>query len=77
MSKVHNGFDVTISCERPAFFVVLDAGDIKGRFEDNMFSLNGTKTIRFECHEEGVSEKKFSETLGIYDLYSSSKEKTL
>lgn len=77
VSKVHNGFDVTISCERPAFFVVLDAGDIKGRFEDNMFSLNGTKTIRFECHEEGVSEKKFSETLGIYDLYSSSKEKTL
>ena len=39
--------------------------------------MNGTKTIRFECHEEGVSEKKFSETLGIYDLYSSSKEKTL
>lgn len=74
VSKTSTGFDVLISCERPAFFIVLDSGDIKGHFDDNLFSLNGSRTIKFESLVPSISEKDFASKLKVYDLYSSSKE---
>ena len=72
VSKTDKGFDVLLSCDKPAFFIVLDAGAIKGRFSDNLFSLNGKRTIHFECYESDIytSERDFVETLKVFDLYS-------
>ena len=64
------GFDVILNTESPAFYIVLDASDIKGRFEDNDFSLNGKRTIGFRC-DETVSLKEFVSKLKVHDLYSS------
>lgn len=74
ITRTDKGFDVLIRCEKPAFFIVLDAGDIKGRFSDNLFSLNGSRTISFDCLGANVDEKYFSDTLRVYDLYSCSEE---
>ncbi len=75
VNKTDKGFDVLLSCNKPAFFIVLDAGDIKGRFEDNLFSLNGKRTVHFECQKSSdlavLSEKAFASRLQVYDLYSS------
>ena len=62
-------FEVTVSCENPAFNVVLDAGSVKGRFEDNCFTLNGRRTIRFYCDDD-ISLKEYTGELKVYDLYS-------
>lgn len=62
-------FDVTVSCANPAFNVVLDAGSVRGRFQDNCFTLNGRRTVRFLSDEE-VSIDEFVSGLRIYDLYS-------
>lgn len=62
-------FDVTVSCENPAFDVVLDAGSARGRFEDNCFTLNGNRTVRFFCDGE-VTYDEFVSGLRVYDLYS-------
>lgn len=79
--KTDKGFDVLICCDKPAFFVVLDAGDIKGHFEDNLFSLNGRKTIAFEGKDASelaeVSEQDFASNLRVYDLYSSAIDSSL
>ncbi len=75
VSKTDEGFDVLLSCDKPAFFIVLDAGAIRGLFSDNLFSLNGKRTIHFDCYGSDVyiSERDFVETLKVFDLYSSSK----
>ena len=62
-------FEVTVSCENPAFNVVLDAGSVKGRFEDNCFTLNGRRTVRFFCDDD-ISLKDYNDELKVYDLYS-------
>ncbi|MBP5162789.1 MAG: glycoside hydrolase family 2 protein, partial [Spirochaetales bacterium] len=62
-------FDVTVSCENPAFNVVLDAGPARGRFEDNCFTLNGRRTVRFFCDGE-MTFDEFVSGLRVYDLYS-------
>ena len=63
-------FQVEVSCTRPAFWVSLDAGDIKGVFSDNMFSIRPTAqhVVSF-TPEEDVSLEEFTKTLRIYDLY--------
>lgn len=65
-------FTVRISSKFPAFFVVLDAGDIKGTFDDNCFYLFGEKTIVFDCCDPTTEGSEFTEKLVVYDLYSSS-----
>ncbi len=64
------GFAVDIFTEKPAFYIVLDAGSIKGLFDDNLFSLNGRRTIMFKP-EEDVDLEAFKMKLKVYDLYSS------
>ena len=63
-------FSIEISTERPAFYIVPDAGDIRGRFSDSLFSLNGRRTILFSCFED-VDLEEFVSKLKVYDLYSS------
>ena len=68
-ASVPGQFDVELSCDNPAFFVVLDAGALRGRFEDNCFTLNGTRTVRFHSTDE-VSSDDFKAALRVYDLHS-------
>ncbi len=63
-------FNVEISTDHPAFYVVPDAGDIKGTFSDCLFTLNGKRTVTFNLREE-VSLSEFVSKLRVYDLYSS------
>lgn len=71
VQKRENSFDVLISSKAPAFFVVLDAGDIEGKFSDNCFYLCGEKTINFDCCDPTVKIDEFTKKLVVYDLYSS------
>ena len=64
------GFDIVLECNKPAFYVTLDAGSITGRFEDNFFALNGRRTVRFDCAED-VTIADFKAALCVRDLYSS------
>ena len=68
-ASVPGQFEVELSCDNPAFFVVLDAGALRGRFDDNCFTLNGTRTVRFHCTDE-VSSDDFRQALRVYDLHS-------
>lgn len=74
VGKTHDGFVVTLACRAPAFAVALDAGKIRGVFNDNMFDLRPTasRTVRFKTKEECPVET-FVKNLTITDLYSSSR----
>lgn len=74
ITKAEDGFDVTLQCEKPSFFVMLDAGSTKGRFEDNFFTLCGSKTVKF-ISKQKITLTDFKKNLSVYDLFSSSKEK--
>lgn len=63
-------FNVEICTEHPAFYVVPDAGDIKGTFSDCLFTLNGKRTVTFNLRED-VMLSEFVSKLKVYDLYSS------
>lgn len=73
VTKVENGFKVTISSKKPSFYVMLDAGSVKGTFDDNYMFLNGKKTVLFETDSKLTAEK-FEKTLKVYDLFTSSQE---
>ena len=73
ISQNKEGFSVKLSDTKPAFFVMLDAGNIRGRFTDNNFMLNGSKTVNFECKEK-VTLQEFRKALRVYNLYSSSED---
>ncbi|MGN0907174.1 MAG: glycosyl hydrolase 2 galactose-binding domain-containing protein [Bullifex sp.] len=68
--RVGKSFQVEVSCTRPAFWVSLDAGEIKGIFSDNMFSVRPTAqhVVSF-TPEEDVTEEEFTAALKVYDLY--------
>ena len=70
VTEANGGFDVVLSSERPAFYVTLDAGNIRGRFDDNFFALNGERKVHFDCYED-VTAEEFSSGLCVRDLYSS------
>lgn len=71
--KIDKGFEITISSEKPAFYVMLDASNIEGIFSDNYMYLNGRKTILFETNSN-ISKRDFETCLSIEDLFSSSQE---
>lgn len=73
VSKVEDGFEVVLDCKKPAFFVMLDGGNTKGRFEDNFFTLCGKKTVKF-ISDSKLTASAFEKKLRVYDLYSSSEE---
>ena len=66
-------FNVEICTEHPAFYVVPDAGDIKGTFSDCLFTLNGKRTVTFNLRED-VTLSEFVSKLKVFYLYSSFSE---
>ena len=69
--KVGKGFQIEVSCSRPAFWVSLDANSIKGQFSDNMFSIRPTaqKVVTFTPESDDITLEEFEKNLSIYDLY--------
>lgn len=49
-----NRFEVTLTTDRPAFFVTLDTPGIRGIFSDNSFTLvpGRTKVLTFSAKEK-------------------------
>ena len=62
---------IRLRAEKPAFYVTLDAGSIKGIFSDNMISVrpSAEKSVIFRSDDE-VSLDDFIASLKVYDLYS-------
>ena len=69
VSKVDDNYQVTLTTDKPAFFVTLETPGIKGIFSDNSFTLmpNEPKTITFRLVKYR-SEVKFEEVLRVMDL---------
>lgn len=67
--KNGRSFTCEISCKYPAFYVYLDAGQMKGTFTENLFSIRPTaqKVVSFIPDEE-ISLDEFRSALKIYDL---------
>ena len=70
VEKTNGGFAVKLSCDKPAFYVVPDAGNIRGKFTDSYFTLNGERVINFFSKED-VTAEEFASALRVFDLYSS------
>lgn len=82
VNQVQNGiFDISLTAEKPAFFVSLDAIGIKGNFSRNMITLlpNQTEVIRFSTlpyvtiegkkkDAQNISAKRFENALKITSL---------
>ena len=70
--KTESGFQITLRCKKPAFWVGLDASSISGTFSDNWFDMRptGEKQVAFKTNED-VSVEEFTKRLAVYDLYSS------
>lgn len=68
--KTGRNFTCTVSCTYPAFQVYLDAGDLRGTFSENLFSIRPTaqKTVSFICDDD-ISLDDFRKALKTYDLY--------
>lgn len=68
--KTGRNFTCTVSCTYPAFQVYLDAGDLRGTFSENLFSIRPTaqKTVTFICDDD-ISLDDFRKALKTYDLY--------
>ncbi len=62
-------YTVTLNTDRPAFYVSLDAGNIRGIFSDNCFTLlpGESKIIEFAAGEE-IGSSRFKQDLTLYHL---------
>ena len=63
---------VTLTAEKPAFYVSLDAGPVHGRFSDNFFTLlpGKPKTVQFHSGVP-LSIEVFEKSLKVFDLAGS------
>ena len=68
--KTGRNFTCTVSCTHPAFQVYLDAGDLRGTFSENLFSIRPTaqKTVTF-FSEDDIPLETFKAVLRTCDLY--------
>jgi len=72
-SRYTSVFDVTISTEKPAAFVWLDVGEIKGRFSDNGFIFaQAERTVQFLALQD-LSVDELKKALKIQSLYDAMK----
>lgn len=69
-----NTFVLTLTADRPAFFVALDVEGIRGQFSDNVFTLTGSepKTIVF-TPKTAIGLEAFRSCLRVYHLRDSYK----
>ena len=67
--KEYGSFSITIETKHPAFYVVVESGNVDGRFSDNFFTLlpGENKTITFKPKHE-TDEEKFKEELTVMDI---------
>ena len=73
VTKSGHNFNIEVSCKRPAFGVLLDAGDANGFFTENFFAIRPTAQLVSTFINEGdVSEEEFKAKLKIYDMYCAS-----
>ena len=65
---------ITVTAEKPAFYVSFSSGCIEGLFSDNMIAVRPTaeKTVIFQSADE-VDIEEFRKELKVYDLYSALK----
>ncbi len=75
VTEAQGGFNISVSCKAPAFWVSLDAGETAGRFSDNFFDIRPTapKQVMFRA-KEPITLDEFKQRLKVYDLYSSGHE---
>jgi beta-mannosidase len=67
-SRYTSVFDVTITTKKPAAFVWLDAGEIKGRFSDNGFIFaQEERTVQFMALQD-LSADELENALTIHSL---------
>lgn len=62
---------IKLNVDRPAFYVTLNAGPLKGIFSDNMISVrpSAEKTVLFRSDDD-ITIEEFGKNLKVYDLYS-------
>ena len=67
--KEDGSFSITLETKHPAFYVVVESGNVDGRFSDNFFTLlpGENKTITFKPKHE-TDEEKFKEELTVMDI---------
>ena len=67
--KEDGSFSITLETKHPAFYVVVESGNIDGRFSDNFFTLlpGENKTITFTPKQD-TEEEKFKEELTVMDV---------
>ena len=65
-----DGFKVTLTTDRPAFFTWANAKGIRGEFDDNSFTLlpGRPKTIVYRPKSEGVTSSRFGQALSVTHL---------
>ena len=65
-----DGFKVTLTTDRPAFFTWANAKGIRGEFDDNSFTLlpGRPKTIVFTPKAEGVTSSRFRQAFSVTHL---------
>ena len=65
-----DGFKVTLSCERPAFFVWANARNCRGEFDDNSFTLlpGRPKTIVFTPKDPSLTAEAFQKAFTVKHL---------
>ena len=65
-----SGFDVTLTTDKPAFFVWLEAPGLKGEFTDNSFALmpGEPRTVTFAPKDAPVSPTAFADALSVRHL---------
>ena len=70
-------FSVTITAEKPAFYVWANAWKIPGEFDDNLLELMAgeSRTIVFTPAEAGLSYEAFRKSLTVSNLYGAKKNK--
>ena len=62
---------IRINAEKPAFYVTLNSGSIRGIFSDNMISVrpSAEKNIIFRADED-ISVEAFEKELTVFDLFN-------
>ena len=65
-----DGFQVTLSCDRPAFFVWANAKNCRGEFDDNSFTLlpGRPKTLVFTPKDPDLTAEAFQKTFAVKHL---------
>ena len=69
VTTVFDGFKVTLSTDRPAFFVWANAKGVRGEFSDNSFTLLPNRPVEIQFMPKGnVSSDEFERTFSVTHL---------